>query len=417
MSQLIYDIIVVGAGPVGSTAAYTTSKLGLKTLLIEEHMAVGSPPHCAGKLSVLAFKEFNLPTKCILNSVKGAYLYPPSNTPLTVCKEETEAHIIDRELLDRKLAERAEDAGAELRLGVKIRELQKKPEGYLLVGRNGQGEILDVEARLVIDASGVDSFLVRQLGLRGKLSHLSGIQYEMSGVSFEGEKFVELYFSRAMFPGFFAWIIPLGGDVARVGLCVREGLTTSSPRRYLEKALRNHPVLCKKARGGKVARVYGGRIPIYGPLKETYRDAFLAVGDAVGHAKSTTGGGVYFGMKAARIGGEVAAECLEKGDTGARSLARYQKLCAQKFGQELSFTSTARRVLDGLSDPELNRIFKVMAGDQRLLRSIEKSGDTAYQSRILPPLLTRIGRSTLKKPKDLQLFARIFLRGLIDMVK
>jgi len=414
---LVYDVTVVGAGPVGSTAAYTTAKLGLKTLLIEEHRAVGNPLHCAGKLSVLTFREFNLPAECILNSVRGAYFYPPSNISLKVCKEEVESHIIDRRLLDRKLVERSEDAGAELRLGLKIRGLQKTSEGLLLMGRNRGSEVLQVKARLVIDASGVDSLLVRQLGLRGKLGFLSGIQYEMSGVSFEGEEYVELYFSREMFPGFFAWIIPMGEDAVRVGLCVRESLAKSSPRLYLERALKNHPALSKKVRQGKVIKVYGGRIPIHGPLKETYRDAFLTVGDAAGHVKSTTGGGVHFGMKAAQIGAEVAAECLEKGDTEAKSLAQYQRLCAKEFGRELSFTSTARRVLDGLSDPELNRIFKVITADQKLLRSIARVGDTAYQSRILLPLLTRIGGSTFKKPTDLRLFSKILLKGLIDIIK
>jgi digeranylgeranylglycerophospholipid reductase len=410
---LIYDIIVVGAGPVGSTAAHVSAKSGLKTLLVEEHRTIGSPLHCAGKLSVLAFKEFNLPTDCILNSVKGAYFYPQNNIPLKISKVVTESHIIDRELLDRKLADRARDAGAETRLELKIQKILKKTEGILLIGRNLRGEASEVDARLVIDASGADSVLVRQLGLRGAVGFLRGIQYEVEGVEFEGEEYVELYFSHQMFPGFFSWIIPLGRDTARVGLCVREELATSAPQSYLENALRSHPILSKKVRGGKVVRVYGGRIPIHGPLKKTYEDSFLAVGDAAAHTKSTTGGGIYFGMKAARIGAEVAVECLERGLADAKSLSIYQQMCNREFGRELNFTSTARRVLDRLSDEDLNQFFNVIARDQKLLKNIERIGETAYQSKILLPMLTKIGRSTLKKPMDLQLFSKILLKGLI----
>ncbi|HID18052.1 TPA: NAD(P)/FAD-dependent oxidoreductase, partial [Candidatus Bathyarchaeota archaeon] len=298
-----YDLAVVGAGPAGSMAAYRAAKLGLKVLLLEEHGQAGSPPHCAGKLNVKAFQEFSLPSQCVLNKVKGALFHSPGGLEIMVSKPNPESYIIDRELFDRRLAEKALNAGVEARFKCKVKRVKPHTSGSLTIKGSG----LEAEASFLILAEGGVRRLSTSLGC-GELPVLKGIQAEMKGVNFQGEDFVEVFFGWRFFPGFFGWIIPMGDGRAKVGLCVRRGLAEASPRAYLEKALKEHPTIKERVRRAKIRRVYGGLIPIEGPVRKMWHPSgILIVGDAAGHIKSTTGGGIFFGLKAGWLAGEAAA--------------------------------------------------------------------------------------------------------------
>jgi geranylgeranyl reductase family protein len=413
---LTYDVVVVGAGPTGSTAAYTAAKAGLKTLLLEEHSQIGRPAHCTGKITARAFQEFNLPRDCVLNTVRGAFFYSPSNLQFSLFKDRGEFHIVDREKLDRKLAERALDAGAELLLEAKAYGLEGlgKPNCLLKVKHD---HIRYVEARVVVDAEGSTPLLAERVGLPCQLPRLKGIQYEMEGVDFNEVDAVELYFGRRMFPGFFGWIVPLDTGRARVGLCVRGDLWKTPARSCLEKALRSHPVLSKKTRRGKVKHVQGGEIPLHGPVKECCRGNLMLAGGAAGHNKSTSGGGIYFGLKAGKAAGEAAAQILAGGLSWLQMSNHYAVVCEKAFGRELNFTSKMRRMLDEFSDQELDCIFRFLAEEEKLRREIERYGDTDYQSRLFFPLILKLGSSTLKRPWSFRFISKILLTSFMIFLR
>jgi len=412
---MVFDIAVVGAGPAGSMAAYTAAKLGLKTILIEEDKTVGRPLHCTGKLTVRAFNEFNLPREVILNSVRGAYFYSPNSTALKVARRESESHIIDRGMLDRWLAGKAVEAGAELRMGTKCLGVSR-PCGLKNLKLRAEGGLLEVGARLIIDAEGASPSLLKGAEVRAAKSFVAGLQYEMDGVSYEREDYVELYFGSRFAPGFFGWVVPLGGRRARVGLCVGEKAAYPA-QRYLELFINEHPIVSEKVRGATVKSLYGGRIPIHGPISRTYGDSLLIVGDAAAHTKSTSGGGVYFGLKAAELAGATAAECLEAGDLGRGRLRRYEERWKAAFGGELRFTSRIRTFLDSLSDGELDSLFRILSADEQFRRDAESYGDTAYQSRLLKPTVLTATRLALKDPSKLSLLLKFAAKGLLSILR
>ena len=395
-----YDLVVVGGGPAGSAAAYRAAKLGLNVLLLEEHAEAGFPPHCAGKLTVRAFKEFNLPASCVVNRVRGAYFYSPKNVSFKVSKPDFESYIVDREMLDRWLIRRAERAGAELRFRSKVKGVVPCREIGILV----KGSDFAVRSSVVVLAEGGCRRLTEKLGF-GCLSKLKGIQFEVEDFEFKAEDFVELFFGWRFFPGFFGWVIPLNDGKARVGLCVNTALTSIPPRIYLEKALKGHPILAARAAKSRIVRAYGGIIPIHGPVSRPWHPrGIILVGDAAGHAKSTTGGGVFFGLKAGELAGEAAARFPEE---GIRALKFYEASCRKAFGLELAFTSKVRQMLDSLSDQELDEIFRLIASSEQTLKTIEKYGDTAFQSKVFFPTLKAILRSALRKPRYMTVLMKV----------
>lgn len=111
-------MIVVGGGPVGSTAARYASEEGAKVLLIEEHAFIGSPVGCTGLLSTRAVKECDVQPldDFVLNSVRGAYVHPPTEKPLPIDGGKTKAYVVSRKMFDRTLFRMAADAGVDVML-------------------------------------------------------------------------------------------------------------------------------------------------------------------------------------------------------------------------------------------------------------------------------------------------------------
>jgi len=189
--------------------------------------------------------------------------------------------------------------------------------------------------------------------------------------------------------------MPIGPDRARAGVCVDPRLTSQSPIYYLERLMREHPVASRRLRHAVVERKLAGPIPVLGARRPTVAPGVLIAGDAAGQVKATSGGGIYFSL----ISGRLAAEAAHAFVGGARdALPRYEDAWQHRFGRELYVTAFARMAINHMSDAEMDTFVAAMAGDADLLRTIEERGDTAFQSRLLAPMLVRALRWSLVRP-------------------
>ncbi|MBS7622630.1 NAD(P)/FAD-dependent oxidoreductase [Candidatus Bathyarchaeota archaeon] len=410
---LMYDAVVVGAGPIGSTVARMIAERGFKTLLCEEHEFNGRPCHCTGKLTAHAFEEFDLPRDSVVNSVRAALLHSPSGKTLLIRRKTVDSYILDRELFDSRLAEMAYSAGAELSPQTRLDDLHRGSDGFVTLQGRKMGGLVEFRTRLVIDAEGASPILLKKLDLQNKGRFLTGLQYEIAGVELDSSDTVELYFGREVAPGFFAWIVPLGDDEARVGLCIRSSYATLPVRDYLERFLRNR-LLSIRFRKRRVMKTYTGVLPIGGPISKSHTDSVLVVGDSAAHVKSTSGGGIYFGLKAAEAAAYTAVESMEEGDTSERFLRRYEVRWRRSIGYELRATAIARRILDKLTDTEFDRLFRILS-DETMSGIIQAYGDTAYQTRLLKPIMPRL-LNRLNMPSDITIMAKIMVYGLSGLL-
>ncbi|MBS7650988.1 NAD(P)/FAD-dependent oxidoreductase [Candidatus Bathyarchaeota archaeon] len=408
------DVLVVGAGPTGSTVATILAKKGFKTILCEEHNMVGRPCHCTGKLSVHAFREFNLPRDSILNSVRAAKLYSPGGVELNVRKDRVDSYIIDRELFDSRLSDLACYSGADLFLRTRAYDVEKRFEGHIILKAKKDGAPVRFKSRLVIDAEGATPVLPGKFGLRPVNDLLLGIQYEISGVQVESPDSVELYFGRMFAPGFFAWIVPLSECTARIGLCIRRSMATSPLNQYIDRFVR---MLIDRGRlrDFKVEKVLAGVEPAGPYMAPSYADNIMVVGDSAGHVKPTSGGGIYFGLKAAKIAGETAIKCLDKMNMSKRHLRIYEDEWVRAFGRELKVTLLIRRILNSLTDDEVDRLIRKMS-EWDIKRIIERYGDTAYQSRVIGQIIPHFLKRSLGNLDDISLLARIVAEGFLALI-
>ena len=165
----------------------------------------------------------------------------------------------------------------------------------------------------------------------------------------------------------------------------------------------SHPLIAPRLAGSEVVEESIHAIPTGGALRRTVGDGVLVVGDAAGQVKSTTGGGLYYGILCARMAGEALSRALEEseGTVLGKRLERYELGWRSRIGEEISFSVKARAFLDSLTDDEVDFIFQVIKEDKSLAGLIESLADIDYQSRIGKGVLSRLGLALMRRPSIL----------------
>ncbi|MGB2814219.1 MAG: NAD(P)/FAD-dependent oxidoreductase [Dehalococcoidales bacterium] len=372
----MYDVIVIGGGPAGSRTAYMLARQGWKAVVLEKGSGVGEKLSCTGIVGQECVRIFDIDDSVILRKVKSARLFSPSGKMLYIKREEYQASILDRAAFDIAMARRAQNAGAQYLFDSAVHDMRMTREGVEVYRRKQGGSLI---ARAVVIASGYGTRLTEVMRLGKTNDFVAGAQIEVPAK--EADE-VEVYFGREKAPGFFGWLVPTADGKARVGLLARR-----APDEYLKK------LLDLLASQGKI--VPGEGKPSYDaiPLKalrRTYGDRVLAVGDAAGQVKPTTGGGIYYGMLCADIAADTLNRALHRDDLSAKNLSRYDREWRRKLGHELMIGYRARKLFERLSDQQIDRLFDVIEKnhiDAALLEATDVSFD--WHSRAIMKLLRR----------------------------
>lgn len=343
------DVAVVGGGPSGCFVSELLAKQGFEVAIIEEHAEVGNPVCCTGVVGVGGLQELKIkPGKWVLGKLRRAVFYPPSNEPVEITRGKVHAFVIDRAAFDRELARKAVKAGATLLLKTRCVGLKLGREPVMKLKGGLETEI---RTRLVIGADGPASIVAREAGLLKNSRYLKCAQLETIAEVRAND--TELYFSSSFAPGFFAWLTP-AGDLCRVGLGTFRGDALGK----LFSFVGGHPTASTKVQSGKILSLCAGLIPE--PLtRKIYTDRVMLVGDAAGQVKPLTGGGIYVGLSCSKLAAEVAADALE-GEPNAKKLRTYEGAVMKRFGREFELGIRVRRVLERMTDEDLNSIFKLL---------------------------------------------------------
>jgi digeranylgeranylglycerophospholipid reductase len=378
LSGRFYDVIIVGAGPAGSHAAYKLASLGYDVAVFEEKSAPGLNVCCTGIISTECFQSLDLATDVILTRLNSAKFFSPSGRCLRLQTGKVQAYVVDRLLLDKALASKAQSQGAHYFFSSQVIDIIPEKDSIQAETLcSGAREIFS--ARAVILANGFRPKLPRKLGLGKIKSFLIGAQVEIEAKNVDE---FEVYFGQEIAPGAFAWLVPTSTNKAYVGL-----LATSQAKLHLQKFLNNFS--CQGRITSREAEIRQKAIPVR-TLARSYGDRVLVVGDAAGQVKPTTGGGIYFGHLGAQIAAEVLDEAFKSDNLTAGQLSRYQKQWQTKMGKELSRGYWARWAYARLSDRQINGIFNALDSSgiaEDLLNSSNFSFD--WHSRLILAVLKR----------------------------
>jgi digeranylgeranylglycerophospholipid reductase len=341
----LYDVAVIGGGPVGSRVASRLAGAGHRVVVLEQKERPGEGVCCTGIVSQECTRTFAIEDTLILREVASATLFSPSGKALHLERPDTRGCILDRPAFDNALARRAQDQGAEYLFSSRANNLEVGSDRAKIETLR-QGERTCFEARAVVIASGFNSRLVEELKLGGISHFFAGAQAEVEAAPLNE---MEVYFGEEIAPGFFAWLVPSSLSRARVGLLARH-----RPGHYLKKLISSLAVQGKIA--SAEAELSYGRVPVK-PLARTYFERLLVVGTAAGQVKPTTGGGIYYGLLCADIAADTLKQALASNDLSAGGLAGYERAWQKKLGGELKKGYRVRKFYERLNDPQIDKLF------------------------------------------------------------
>ena len=390
----------MGCGVSGTSSAVAAAEDGVSVAIFEEHPEVGFPSHCSGHVGIESFKRFGpeLPPSLIENEIKGAILNAPNGQRLILRRHTPVTWVINRAKFDQYLASLAVKSGATLNLDCRIDGINRSD--HLTKLKTTRGEI---SCKMVIDAGGCGAPVSRHVKTfrQDVRKFVNSAQVHVEHVIDIDPDFVELYFGQQFAPGFFAWIIPRRDGSAKVGLAAA---VRSNIRLCLERFLKKHPVASLKLRNAKYVTAPNFHpIPVNGGVGQTYSDSFLAVGDAASQVKPTTGGGIVFGLACGRLAGQTAARAIRDGDTSSSSLKGYEDSWRRLIGFDLKAMSLLRRLVYGMPDRYLNRIFEI-SKEFRTDEVLGRASDIDFQGRIL-----------LSLARDPRLFISLLSASVLSM--
>jgi geranylgeranyl reductase family protein len=322
----MYDAVVAGGSISGLLAAREIAKNGHSVLVLEEGFEIGSPEHCGGLVSKNALKELDIEPsqKTFDGEIECAKIFSPDGKEITINSKKQQIIVINRRELDKQAARQARDNGA--KISVKT-SFQEKINNRV---RTSNG---DIECKFFVDCRGVS-----RLVSKDRDGVLLTAQYEVYADWIKKGQ-VEVYFDQEKYPEFFAWVIPSGEGVGKIGVSGKGINTTSRIDEFLKS----------KGEFSTIRKIFAP-IWIKGPIKNFVEDNTVIVGDAAGQAKPTTAGGIFSCGMAGIMAGKAISEALETGNPS--SLINYEKQWKEKFGKEFE-----KQILVRLDNDTINKLF------------------------------------------------------------
>jgi len=340
-----YDVIIVGAGPAGSTTAIALRRKGRSVLLVDrsdfprnKSCGDGIPPGTVEILNDLGMADH----------IRGAGFYPINSIRLVspggrVWEAEFRSrrgdsafYIAPRVQFDNMLLDYALDQGAEF-LRANVQDLLIDRERVVGVQAAAGAESLDLQATVVVGADGATSTVARRLGVKKREPSLRGVAVRayVDGIDTLPNR-VEFYFLNKLLPGY-GWVFPLGPDRANVGVITRADRFKVIGER-LEDLM--HEFLASKAMTGRVGEttdvhdVDAWQLTYAHDLRNSrvFEGAIL-VGDAGAYIDALTGEGIHNALLTAVRAAQTIDEALTSGECTRERLVDYDTLCRDSIGQ------------------------------------------------------------------------------------
>ncbi len=351
------DILIIGAGPAGLSAAMSAAKGGeARVLVVEKEGKLGVKP-CAEAVSAATLEDMGAPKdrRIIRNPIRGARIHAPDERIyVEITGELGQGYIINKKSLLEWMARRASSLGATIWVASPAIDLHVNSKGFVdEVAVLRHGRLVKINPKIVIACDGIASLVARKLFERRGYRVIPTAQYIMADVGVGDEHIIYVWLGRDVAPGGYLWLFPRGEKEICVGVGVQRGV----PRDYLERFIERKQEIFSRA----VELEYSiSAVPIGGQVKQRVRGNVMLCGDAAGQVIPLTGGGIHSSSIAGFIAGKVAKEAVAYNEIHEDKLREYEREYDLEWGARIRRSLKALKVIERLSDEDLNELAKVL---------------------------------------------------------
>jgi len=354
-----YDLVIVGAGPAGSSAAFAAAKDGVKVALLEKEDAIAETVRTSGVTWIQNIKEFGIPDDCY-NPIKNFSFCSPNNE-VTISDSIPRAAVLDVRKTYRWLAHEAEKLGVDIFVKTNINAVIKNDNGDIqgVKGSSPKGRTI-FYSKVVIDATGFTSIVSKAMGFVTQWKRFgAGAEYEVKAENVDPNTWY-LMVGEQYSPAGYAWIFPLGNNIVRIGVGVGKPESNVDPTQRLKVLMDKKIGPIKKL--GKITPIefHYGLIPNDGLSRKTVFNNLILVGDSAGQANPLVLEGIRYAIKYGRVAGKISANAIKSGKTDEKALYPYEVIWRKEIESKINSAGKVQdrwiKLTDSDWDKELNII-------------------------------------------------------------
>lgn len=348
------DVSVVGAGVAGLVLARELSSMGIGVTVYDGKRNVSDgAERASGILSKSGLERLGIDYReSVVNELRGATFHVKGRE-LPIMSDDTKAYVLDRAKLANVLARNAEKSGVNI-------EMERRLDISEIKG-------IAKSSAVLVGADGAVSMTASAFGFPAIKEYALTYKATYNNANVPKGDSVDIYLDGSITPGFFGWIAPHSRSELEVAVGIGSRYKTSSLRSF-ERFAETDQVRAITA-GARMSMGAASLIPLHARGK-TVKGNVLLVGDAAGHVKATTGGGIIFGVSCARI----AAKAIEEHVNGGKRLLGYEIGWRASHGADLMLHRIAHKAYTVVGDSTIAAGFGMMEA-VRANRVISRYGD------------------------------------------
>jgi digeranylgeranylglycerophospholipid reductase len=358
-NEVKFDIVVVGGGPAGLSAAYSAAKGGAKVILFEKDESIAHSIRTSGVSWISEMERLGIPSK-FYNPIRNYRFVSPSNDVL-ITGNDSRSCVLDIRGTYQHLAFLAAKQGVQLMVKSNVIDVIK--DGHRVAGVKAstpKGRLI-VRSTLVIDASGFSTSVGRKAGVAGQWKRYGvGAEYECYCDDIDSTTWVLMVGQKYSDAGY-AWVFPLSANRVRIGVGVGRPESNAEPLEKLHKIIEKRLKPLDALREGKIQplELHYGFIPNEGMRSTSIADGLIMVGDSAGQSNPLVLEGIRYAIEFGRLAGKVGADSLSL-NSNRESLLEYERSWKAKAESKIRSALKVQMRWVGLTDEEWDKEIEIL---------------------------------------------------------
>ena len=354
-----FDIVVVGGGPAGLSAAYTAAKGGAKVILFEKDQSIAHSIRTSGVTWITEMEKLGIPSK-FYNPIQNYRFVSPSNDVI-IRGDVATSCVLDVRAAYQHLAFLAAREGAQLMIKSIVTDVIKEGHRVAGVKANTPTGKLTVHSSLVIDASGFSTSVGRKAGVVGQWKRYGiGVEYECYCDDIDSMTWVLMVGQKYSDAGY-AWLFPLSENRVRVGVGIGRPESNAEPLEKLNKIIEKRFKPLDAIGDGKIQplELHYGFIPNEGVRHNSVADGLIMVGDSAGQSNPLVLEGIRYAIEFGRLAGKVGADSLSH-NSDRDYLLEYERVWKAKAESKIYSALKVQMRWIGLTDEQWDKEIEIL---------------------------------------------------------